>query len=120
MFSDYVKIDHFYFNMRPQTAAQFFWFSAHWGFFAGHNGIVGHELLHKKELLNKISGTWAYTKFLYSHFFDEHTKGHHKYLGTDEDPATAYKGEMIYSFILRSGVGSHIMTWNREVDRIKK
>jgi alkane 1-monooxygenase len=99
---------------------QFFWFSAHWGFFAGHNGIVGHELLHKKELVNKIAGTWAYTKFLYSHFLDEHIKGHHKYLGTDEDPATADKNETFYHFIFKSAIGSHVQCWKREVQRIKK
>jgi alkane 1-monooxygenase len=96
--------------MRPTTLSQFFWFSAHWGFFAGHNGIIGHELLHKKELINKLAGTWAYTKFIYSHFFDEHTKGHHKYLGTEEDPATAEKNENIYHFILKSAYGGHVMT----------
>jgi alkane 1-monooxygenase len=106
--------------MRPETFMQFFWFSAHWGFFAGHNGIVGHELLHKKELMNKISGTWAYTKFLYSHFLDEHIKGHHKYLGTDEDPATADKNETFYHFLIKSVIGSHIQTWKREVARIRK
>ena len=120
LFSDHIQLDNFYFNMRPQTFLQFFWFSVHWGFFAGHNAVAGHELLHKKEFINKLAGTWSYTKFMYSHFLDEHIKGHHKYLGTDEDPATAYKNETVYTFIFRSAIGSHIQTWNREVDRIQK
>jgi alkane 1-monooxygenase len=69
------------------------------GFFAGMSGIVGHELLHKKEMHNKILGTWGYTKFMYSHFIDEHIKGHHKTLGTPIDPATAKKNQTLYSFI---------------------
>jgi len=79
-----------------------------WGFFAGNNAVAGHELLHRKELRNKMSGTWSYTKFMYSHFLDEHIKGHHKYLGTSEDPATAYKNESVYHFVVRSAIGSHI------------
>jgi len=58
--------------------------------------VVGHELLHKKEAYNKVIGTWAYTKLMYSHFFDEHIKGHHKTLGTPEDPATSRKNETVY------------------------
>ena len=58
--------------------------------------MVGHELLHKKEAYNKVIGTWAYTKFMYSHFLDEHIKGHHKTLGTPEDPATSRKNETVY------------------------
>ena len=95
-------------------------FICFWGYFAGHNAIVGHELLHKREWINKIFGTWAYTKFLYSHFLDEHTLGHHKYLGTPEDPATALKGETIFHFVFRSFIGSHIACMQREIKRLKK
>ena len=57
---------------------------------------------------------------MYSHFLDEHINGHHKYLGTPDDPATAKKNETVYEFVLRSFIGSHVSTWNREVKRIKK
>jgi len=57
---------------------------------------------------------------MYSHFLDEHLQGHHKYVSTPEDPATARKNETIYHFIVRSVIGGHINTWNREVKRIKK
>jgi alkane 1-monooxygenase len=76
--------------------------------------------LHRKEWYNKVVGTWAYTKFMYSHFIDEHVQGHHKYIGTMEDPATSRKNEMFYTFIFRSIYGSHINTWNREVSKTKK
>lgn len=65
---------------------------------------MGHELLHKKEKINKVLGTWSYTKFMYSHFLDEHIQGHHKAIATLEDPATARKNETIYAFIFRSVV----------------
>jgi len=57
---------------------------------------------------------------MYSHFLDEHCHGHHKNVGTPEDPATALKGENIYFFIIRSAIGGHICAWNREVRKIKK
>jgi len=57
---------------------------------------------------------------MYSHFVDEHIKGHHKYIATPEDPATSLKNESVYHFIVRSCIGSHVNVWNREVKRIKK
>jgi alkane 1-monooxygenase len=42
---------------------------------------------------------------MYSHFYNEHTKGHHKNVATPEDPATARINESIYEFIFRSVVG---------------
>lgn len=95
-------------------------FTFQWGYFCGLNAIGGHELLHKKETYNKIIGTWSYTKFMYSHFLDEHLKGHHKAVGTREDPATARLNESVYSFMLRSAFGSHINVWQRECNRIRK
>ena len=78
------------------------------------------ELLHKRETVNKVAGTWAYTKFMYSHFLDEHLQGHHKNVSTFEDPATSRKNESLWAFIPRSIIGGHLNTWKREVKRIKK
>ena len=90
------------------------------GYFAGHNAIGGHELIHKKEWYNKAIGTWAYTKFMYTHFLDEHIKGHHKYIATLEDPATARRDESFWAFLIRSSCMQVVKTWNREVKRIKR
>lgn len=76
--------------------------------------------MHKRETVNKLAGTWAYTKFMYSHFLDEHLQGHHKGVATLEDPATARRNESLYAFIPRSVIGGHLNTWKREVKRIKK
>ena len=41
---------------------------------SGNGGMVaGHELLHRKELMHKLTGTMFYFKWLYSHYFIEHT-----------------------------------------------
>ena len=120
IFSDQVNIDHPWFQHKPQTNAQYLVFILHWGYFCGVNAIVGHELLHRKENHNKVIGTWPYTKFLYSHFLDEHVNGHHRYIATLEDPATGRKNEPVQAFIFRSIYGSHVNTWNRYVGRIKR
>ena len=118
--SDQVNINCYWFQLKPETNGQYFLFCLQWGYFCGLNAIGGHELLHKRETVNKLAGTWAYTKFMYSHFLDEHLQGHHKYVSTPEDPATARKNESIYHFIVRSVIGGHMNTWKREVKRIKK
>jgi alkane 1-monooxygenase len=120
LMSDVIHKDSYFYFLKPKTWPQYYIFTFLFGFFAGLNAVAGHELLHKREFYNKMIGTWAYSKFMYSHFLDEHTKGHHKYLGTSEDPATARKNETVYEFVLRSVVNSHINCWNREVKRIKK
>jgi hypothetical protein len=118
--SDQVSIDHYWFQMKPQTTFQYFMFTFTWGYFAALNAINGHELLHKKEWFNKYFGTWAYTKFMYSHFLDEHIKGHHKMVSTPGDPATAWKNETVYHFLYKSVTGGVRNVWNRESNRIKK
>ena len=60
-----------------------------WGYMAGLNGLAGHELIHKREPINKALGMWTYTKILYSHFYLEHGSGHHRHVATELDPASA-------------------------------
>ena len=64
--------------------------------------IVGHELIHRKEFLNKIFGTWLFTKVLYSHWYDEHTKGYHENIGTPLNSASALREEIFFHFFIRS------------------
>lgn len=63
---------------------------------------IGHEQLHRRQLIHKICGTLVYSKALYSHFFVEHIKGHHKHVATPEDPASAEMNENLYPFTIKS------------------
>ena len=90
-----------------------------WGYMAGVNGLAGHELIHRREPLNKAIGMFTFTKVLYSHFLLEHNSGHHRNVATPEDSATAREGENFYSFTIRSVVDGHLNTWHREVNRIQ-
>lgn len=89
-------------------------------FFGSLNVVVGHELIHRRSAYNKFIGQWTMTKILYSHFLDEHLKGHHRTVATAEDPATARMGESLYSFMLRSISGSLTNVWNYEDKSIIK
>ena len=119
--SDKINIEHPWFHMaRLETYGDWYIFCATMGLFTGVNAIAGHELLHRREWYHKMAGTWAYSKFFYSSFINEHVEGHHKLVATPEDPATARKNEPLYTFICRSLFGSHRNTWNREAAKIKK
>ena len=81
---------------------------------------IGHELLHRRQTIHKIMGTLTYSKALYSHFFIEHIKGHHKNVATPLDPATGFMGENVFEFIPRSVIGGYKSVWNYEVTRLCK
>lgn len=90
-------------------------------FFSAVAGVSGHELLHHKELHNKIIGTWPFTRIMCSTFLDEHLKGHHKLVATYDDGATARKNETVYAFILRNMLTSRSNVFrfeNEKIDRL--
>jgi len=101
------------------TIGGYYLFCFVWGYMAGVNGLAGHELIHKRESYNKILGMLTFSKLFYSHFLLEHSSGHHRNVATPLDSATARLGENFYAFSLRSAIGGHVNTWNREVSRIE-
>lgn len=73
------------------------------GLQSGISGInVAHELIHRKSSFWKLLGIWNLLIVNYAHFYVEHVKGHHKWVGTKRDPATARKNETVYFFIFRT------------------
>lgn len=89
------------------------------GINAGTNGIVvAHELIHRKELYLRILGIINMIQVNYGHFYIEHIKGHHKYAGTQADPATAKYGENIYKFIFRTIPGQLLSSFMIERKRL--
>jgi hypothetical protein len=57
---------------------------------------------------------------MYTHFWDEHTMGHHKHLATPLDPVSHEVGANIYTAIPKAIVGTHVKAWEREVERLSK
>lgn len=72
------------------------------GLLCGIFGInMAHELGHRKSKFDQFLAQLLLLTSQYTHFFIEHNKGHHKRVGTPEDPATARKGESLYRFWFR-------------------
>lgn len=89
------------------------------GYMSGVNGLAGHELIHKRNDLDKFVGMTTYMKICYSHFFLEHSSGHHRHVATPADAATAHLGENFYNFTLRSAFEGNLHTFERESSRLK-
>lgn len=76
------------------------------GSVGGHGLNIGHELGHKRNLLDQWLAKFVLAPAAYGHFFIEHNKGHHKQVATPEDPASSKMGEHIYQFALRELPGA--------------
>jgi alkane 1-monooxygenase len=86
---------------------------------AGTNGIVvAHELIHRKNFILRALGILNLIQVNYGHFYIEHIKGHHKYVGTQADPATAMYGESLYKFVMRTIPGQFISAFSLEKKRL--
>ena len=73
------------------------------GYLCGIYGInAAHELGHRNTKFEHVLAQSLLLTSFYMHFFIEHNRGHHKKVGTPQDPATARKGETLYSFWIRS------------------
>ena len=79
-----------------------------------------HEIGHRSGALNKLSSKLLLTSVLYAHFFEEHNYGHHKNVGTYDDPATARRGEWLYVFVLRSMIFGWLGAWRIENKRLTR
>lgn len=91
------------------------------GLLVGTMGInVGHELGHRSNLWEQRIAQGLLLSGLYTHFFVEHNRGHHKNVSTPLDPATSRFGETIYAFWFRSTVFSYLDAWQLENDRLLK
>jgi alkane 1-monooxygenase len=82
--------------------------------------LVGHELGHKPDRLNTFFGMLANNAVGYAHFRIEHNRGHHTWVATPEDPASARFGESIYAFALRELPGALKRGWRNEADQLEK
>jgi alkane 1-monooxygenase len=91
------------------------------GITVGTIGInVGHELGHRAKVFEQWMAQALLLPALYTHFFIEHNRGHHKNVGTDLDPASARKGQTVYNFWIQSVVGGYRNAWTLERDRLLK
>ena len=91
------------------------------GLMCGIIGInVGHELGHRTHQAEQFMAKLLLLSSLYMHFFIEHNRGHHKRVGTPDDPASARYNESLFSFWYRSVTGSYFSAWKIENRRLEK
>jgi len=82
--------------------------------------VTGHELVHRSSTWERALGLYLLTLAGNPHFRIEHVEGHHRYVGTPRDPATARFGESIYRFYLRSVPGQLGSAWSIECGRLAR
>ena len=76
--------------------------TASMGVHCGAVGInVAHELGHRVSRFECFLAQTLLMSSLYMHFTIEHNRGHHRFVGTLQDPATARRNESLYRFWLR-------------------
>jgi alkane 1-monooxygenase len=81
---------------------------------------MGHDLGHKTQNPGKqIIAQVLLTTAIQNHFMAYHNGGHHKDIGTPNDPTSAKKGDNYYFFALKSQIGGYFKTWKLESKRLK-
>jgi alkane 1-monooxygenase len=76
------------------------------GLFSGAIGVTyAHELIHRRSAIDRFLGELILVFVGFGHFAVAHVHGHHRHVGTPEDPATAKKGQSLYSFFLQAVPG---------------
>lgn len=80
--------------------------------------VVAHELVHRPQPRMQLLGRMLLCTVLYEHFTTEHVRGHHKRVGTPEDPATARHGERLWAFVARTVPAQFASAWRLECKRL--
>ncbi len=88
-------------------------------------GMVGtipaHELTHRTwDRVSMFVGRWLLAFSFDTTFAIEHVYGHHRYVSTDVDPATAPRGRNVYFHIVASTVKGNLSAWHIERERLAK
>ena len=85
------------------------------GTLTGGIGIpAAHELIHRSDRRARAIGVYLLSLVNYMHFRIEHIYGHHLKVATPSDPATARRGEGLWTFIPRSVWGQFISAFQIE------
>jgi Fatty acid desaturase len=92
------------------------------GLMAGAAGTnVAHELIHRPETSRDwLIGRWLLAFTGDTSFAIEHVHGHHRHVGTRQDPATARRGETLHAFLIRSTCGQIASAWRFEMARLAR
>ena len=82
------------------------------GLLCGVFGInVAHELGHRVNKTEQLMAKALLLTSLYTHFFIEHNKGHHKNVATHEDPSSGRFNESVFAFYPRTLFFTYLSAW---------
>ena len=104
---------------QPLSAWAFFVFAIAAGATSGLGINTGHELGHKKSVVERSLAKLVLAVPAYGHFWVDHNRGHHRDVATPADPASSRFGESIYRFALREIPGAWRRAWRLEEERLK-
>lgn len=106
--------------------------AAHWGhhvcgvlltgLMIGMMGTIpAHELTHRTwDPVSMLIGRWLLAFSFDTVFSIEHVYGHHRYVSTTEDPATAPRGRNVYFHVIASTLKGNVSAWQIECKRLKR
>ena len=82
--------------------------------------ITAHELTHRTwDPVSMFIGRWLLAFSFDTSFAIEHVYGHHRYVSTLEDPATAPRGRNAYAHVVASTFKGNVSAWNIERERVE-
>ncbi|MFT8420590.1 MAG: fatty acid desaturase [Gluconacetobacter sp.] len=88
-------------------------------------GIIGtvtaHELTHRTwDPISMFVGRVLLAFSIDTAFAIEHVYGHHRYVSTAHDPATAPRGRNVYAHIVISTIRGNMSAWQIECERLRR
>lgn len=81
---------------------------------------VAHELGHRVNSIEQFFAKSLLMTSLYMHFYIEHNKGHHRMVGTPNDPSSAKLNQSVYQFYVQTFIGTYLHAWQIAIDDSKK
>ncbi len=81
---------------------------------------VAHELIHRRNRLDRIIGGLLLSTVNYVTFKIEHVRGHHVWVATEKDPSSAPRGEIVYRFVPRALIRNTLNGWRLEAERLRR
>lgn len=81
---------------------------------------VAHELGHRVVAAERFLANTLLLTSLYLHFYIEHNKGHHRMVGTPNDPSTAKLNQSVYAFYVQTFVGTYVHAWKIAIAESQK
>ncbi|MDT8439507.1 MAG: alkane 1-monooxygenase [Wenzhouxiangellaceae bacterium] len=81
---------------------------------------VAHELIHRRDRLDRVIGGLLLCTVNYATFKVEHVRGHHVWVATEHDPSSARRGETVYRFVPRALLLNTLNGWKLEAERLRR